>query len=159
MTVNAKKLILVVAATGAAAAIAVPTAAQAAEPSSSAAARTAAAGVAAAPVSSSASASASASASGPVATIQSKRSFACASPKGQHLNVSWSPGTVSTTVYFNNHCKQRRVLALRLQYQNTSKKGWGCIWVNGKTKGKKKRYTDGWKIIDIKSPKKAPVEC
>jgi len=150
MTVNAKKLTLVVVATGAAAAIAVPAAAQAAQPSS-AAARTASAGVAAAPV--------SASASGPVATIQSKRSFACASPKGQHLNVSWSPGTVSTTVYFNNHCKQRRVLALRLQYQNTSKKGWGCIWVNGKTKGKKKRYTDGWKIIDIKSPKKAPVEC
>ena len=29
----------------------------------------------------------------------------CTKPKGKRFNISWSVGDLSTTFYFNNHCK------------------------------------------------------
>ena len=34
----------------------------------------------------------------------------CASPLGQKINISWGDGNVSTTVYYNNHCSQKRAI-------------------------------------------------
>lgn len=66
-----------------------------------------------------------------------RRSAACTSPKGQKINISWGDGNVSTTVYFNNHCAQKRFVKLQFVRENhtTFNK---CITVNPKTKGKKK---------------------
>ncbi|GIH21705.1 hypothetical protein Aph01nite_00150 [Acrocarpospora phusangensis] len=35
-----------------------------------------------------------------------KKSLKCVKPKGSKFNISWSPGTSSTTFYFNNHCRE-----------------------------------------------------
>ncbi len=61
-----------------------------------------------------------------------RKSASCSSPKGQKISISWGDGNVSTTVYFNNHCSQKRVI--RLQWSAFHK----CITVNPKTKGTKK---------------------
>lgn len=39
-------------------------------------------------------------------------SFACKSPRGAHLNISYTP-TFFTRFYFNNHCSQRRHIQIR----------------------------------------------
>jgi hypothetical protein len=66
-----------------------------------------------------------------------RKSGACKSPKGQKINISWGDGNVSTTVYFNNHCAQKRAIWLQFVRENhtTFHK---CITVNPKTSGKKK---------------------
>ncbi|WP_329249865.1 hypothetical protein OG417_03965 [Actinoallomurus sp. NBC_01490] len=79
----------------------------------------------------------------PAAAVQSssvKRvSFACKSPKGQKLNISYQPA-LYTTFYFNNHCSQHRHIQIRTR-------GRYCIditktlVVNPHTKGNKKVHT------------------
>ncbi|MEU7835308.1 MULTISPECIES: hypothetical protein [unclassified Nonomuraea] len=76
-----------------------------------------------------------------------RKSFKCASPKGEKLNISWDPGNVSVTVYFNNHCKQKRNLKLDFKQATDV-----CFTVNPKTKGKKKVYTTGAVLRSITSP-------
>jgi hypothetical protein len=66
-----------------------------------------------------------------------RRSAACKSPKGQKINISWGDGNVSTTVYFNNHCAQKRFIKLEFVRENHTTFS-RCITVNRKTKGKKK---------------------
>lgn len=39
-----------------------------------------------------------------------RKSASCASPSGQKINISWGAGATNTTVYYNNHCNQRRAL-------------------------------------------------
>lgn len=39
-----------------------------------------------------------------------RKSAACSSPSGQKINISWGAGATNTTVYYNNHCNQRRAL-------------------------------------------------
>jgi hypothetical protein len=68
---------------------------------------------------------------------QATKSFACASPSGEHLNVSWNPDFVSTTVYFNNHCNQKRALQTWVKISGFSQKYW-CFEVNAHTSGSKK---------------------
>ncbi|MEU7747876.1 hypothetical protein [Nonomuraea sp. NPDC049158] len=66
-----------------------------------------------------------------------KKSAKCASPSGSKINISWGDGNVSTTVYFNNHCNQKRAINLQFVQEN-GKIFDKCITVNPKTKGKKK---------------------
>jgi hypothetical protein len=66
-----------------------------------------------------------------------RKSAACKAPKGQKINISWGQGNVTTTVYFNNHCAQKRAIKLQFVRENhTSFEK--CITVNPKTRGKKK---------------------
>lgn len=58
-----------------------------------------------------------------------RSSFKCSSPAGQNLNISWSPGNTSVTVYFNNHCAQKRYLKVALSLSPDA-----CVQVNAKTK-------------------------
>lgn len=41
-----------------------------------------------------------------------RKSADCASPSGKKINISWGDGSVSTTVYYNNHCNQARAIEL-----------------------------------------------
>ncbi|MFI6637318.1 hypothetical protein ACIBI7_51275 [Nonomuraea fuscirosea] len=66
-----------------------------------------------------------------------RKSASCTSPKGNKINVSWGDGNVSTTVYFNNHCNQKRWIELKFVKQNHDF-FWKCVGVNAKTSGKKK---------------------
>ncbi|MEV4020059.1 hypothetical protein AB0J35_57250 [Nonomuraea angiospora] len=76
-----------------------------------------------------------------------RKSFECDSPKGKKLNLSWDPGIVSVTVYFNNHCKQKRHIKLDFKQATDV-----CFTVNAKTKGKKKVHTTGAVLRSITSP-------
>jgi hypothetical protein len=66
-----------------------------------------------------------------------RKSAACKSPKGKKINISWGDGNVSTTVYFNNHCAQKRFVKLEFVRENHTTFS-RCMTVNPKTKGKKK---------------------
>jgi hypothetical protein len=66
-----------------------------------------------------------------------RKSAACKSPKGQKINISWGQGNVTTTVYFNNHCAQKRAIQLQFVRENHTE-FYKCVIVNPKTKGKKK---------------------
>ncbi|TYB56552.1 hypothetical protein FXF51_42985 [Nonomuraea sp. PA05] len=66
-----------------------------------------------------------------------RASASCTSPRGQKINVSWGDGNVSTTVYFNNHCNQKRWIELKFVKQNHDY-FWKCVPVNPRTSGKKK---------------------
>jgi hypothetical protein len=66
-----------------------------------------------------------------------RKSAACKSPKGQKINISWGDGNVSTTVYYNNHCAQKRAINLEFVRENHTSFD-KCVTVNAKTKGKKK---------------------
>jgi hypothetical protein len=66
-----------------------------------------------------------------------RKSAACTSPKGQKINISWGDGNVSTTVYFNNHCAQKRFVQLQFVRENHTSFN-KCITVNPKTSGRKK---------------------
>jgi hypothetical protein len=75
---------------------------------------------------------------------------ACKSPKGKRINVSYSPGWVSTTVYFNNHCNQKRSFQ-PMMASRTGKRGPAkCITVNPGTKGRKKVRTPGYIVTDVR---------
>jgi hypothetical protein len=81
-----------------------------------------------------------------------RKSAACTSPKGQKINISWGQGNVSTTVYFNNHCAQKRAIELEFVRENHTSFS-KCITVNPKTKGRKK--------IGYSNPNKVtlPAKC
>jgi hypothetical protein len=66
-----------------------------------------------------------------------RKSAACTSPKGQKINISWGDGNVTTTVYFNNHCAQKRAIKLQFVRENHTSFD-KCITVNAKTSGRKK---------------------
>lgn len=79
-----------------------------------------------------------------------RKSASCTSPKGKKINVSWGDGNVSTTVYFNNHCNQKRWIELKFVKQSHDF-FWKCIGVNGKTSGKKKvGYSNPDKVVITK---------
>lgn len=92
----------------------------------------------------------------PTVRIQQRSSSKCKSPKGKKINVSYQPGWLSTTFYFNNHCKQRRAFkVMGANGQKPPKFGTvACIAVNGKTKGKKKVRHPGFSVTHIKFIKK-----
>lgn len=66
----------------------------------------------------SAPAAASASTTGVSAKATHHKSAACKTPKGQRINISWGDGNVSTTVYYNNHCNQKRAIELDFRRSN-----------------------------------------
>lgn len=66
-----------------------------------------------------------------------RKSAACKSPKGQKINISWGDGNVSTTVYYNNHCAQKRAINLEFVHENHTSFD-KCFTANAKTKSKKK---------------------
>lgn len=47
-----------------------------------------------------------------------RKSAACASPSGEKINISWGDGNVTTTVYYNNHCNQKRAIELEFVREN-----------------------------------------
>ncbi|MEO3888675.1 hypothetical protein [Nonomuraea sp. B5E05] len=85
-----------------------------------------------------------------------RKKFDCKTPKGKKLSVSWGTGTnISTTIYFNNHCNQKRTIqtwvdGAGLPEPVKSK----CLTVNPKTKGDKKFSTFGRTVVKVTSPKK-----
>jgi hypothetical protein len=100
------------------------------------------AGVAAAlvgaPAASAATAPAGAAPAGKVsAAAKHTKSASCASPKGSKINISWGDGNVSTTVYYNNHCAQKRAIWLDFRRSNGTYFS-KCFVAPAKTKSKKK---------------------
>jgi len=85
-----------------------------------------------------------------------RKSAACKSPKGQKINISWGDGNVSTTVYFNNHCAQKRFVQLEFVRENHTSFN-KCITVNPKTKGKKKIQYGQPNRVTL--PTKQPTIC
>ncbi|MCP2244997.1 hypothetical protein [Lentzea aerocolonigenes] len=75
-------------------------------------------------------------------------SAACKSPSDKKINISWGNGHQSVTVYYNNHCDQRR--AIELTYS-----GIGgipikeCFVVPAKKKGSKKHDQANPRIVAI----------
>ncbi|WP_437479198.1 hypothetical protein WME75_32840 [Sorangium sp. So ce1014] len=70
-----------------------------------------------------------------------RKSAKCASPRGKRINISWGDGNISTTVYYNNHCDERRKIVLTFVRQNH----WGlseiyyrCIEAPARKKDKEK---------------------
>ena len=64
-------------------------------------------------------------------------SAACKTPKGSKINISWGDGNVSTTVYYNNHCKQKRAIVLQFVRENGTRFD-KCFVAPARTKGHKK---------------------
>ncbi|MER6943987.1 hypothetical protein ABT294_08190 [Nonomuraea sp. NPDC000554] len=89
--------------------------------------------------------------SGAQAADVHRKSAACASPRGKKITASWGDGNVSTTVYFNNHCNQKRTI--ELQFVSQRDVFWKCITVNPRTQGRKKiGYSNPNKVLLTKSP-------
>jgi len=66
-----------------------------------------------------------------------RKSAACSSPSGNKINISWGDGNVSTTVYYNNHCNQKR--AIELEFVKESGERFNkCVVAPANTKGDKK---------------------
>ncbi|MDP4505323.1 hypothetical protein [Nonomuraea turcica] len=69
--------------------------------------------------------------------IKHKASIKCTRPKGAKTNYSWGDGSMSVTVYFNNHCSHQVRAKLHIKNSiggNFTK----CLVTNGGTKGRKK---------------------
>lgn len=47
--------------------------------------------------------------------VMATKSFACSSPKGKNVNLSWERGTITTTIYANNHCSTSMKLQVVLR--------------------------------------------
>ncbi|WP_433248940.1 hypothetical protein [Actinomadura nitritigenes] len=71
------------------------------------------------------------------AAAKHTKSASCASPKGSKINISWGDGNVSTTVYYNNHCSQKRAIWLDFRRSNGSYFS-KCFVAPAKTKSHKK---------------------
>lgn len=66
-----------------------------------------------------------------------RKSAKCASPEGQKINISYGDGSVSTTVYYNNHCNQAR--AIELEFVKESGERFNeCFVAPRRTQDKKK---------------------
>lgn len=65
-----------------------------------------------------------------------RKSAACSSPSGQKINISWGDGNVSTTVYYNNHCNQKRAIELEFVRENGTIFN-QCVVAPANTKGNK----------------------
>jgi len=82
-------------------------------------------------------------------------SIDCEKPKGAKSNYSWSEGTISVTVYFNNHCVHEvkaKLVVEDTRYPDTYTET--CMVTNGGTKGKKKFRIGAVNLL--KNIKKAP---
>src|SRR3954470_21478286 len=65
-----------------------------------------------------------------------RKSASCASPSGNKINISWGDGNVSTTVYYNNHCNQKRAIELEFVKENGERFD-KCVVAPANTKGDK----------------------
>ena len=66
-----------------------------------------------------------------------RKSAPCATPEGQKINISYGDGSVSTTVYYNNHCNQAR--AIELEFVKESGERFNkCFVAPRRTQDKKK---------------------
>ncbi|WP_067487049.1 hypothetical protein [Actinomadura hibisca] len=83
-------------------------------------------------------------------------SVKCGPGKGgnKRVNFSWQKGSVSTKVYFNNHCTKGKRIPATVWAR--AKKGpggyvynWKCLNTNGGTKGNKKFSTGRFSIYKI----------
>jgi hypothetical protein len=66
-----------------------------------------------------------------------RKSANCTSPSGNKINISWGDGNVSTTVYYNNHCNQKRAIQLEFVRENGTRFD-RCFVAPARTKGHKK---------------------
>ncbi|WP_433444266.1 hypothetical protein [Nonomuraea sp. CA-141351] len=86
-----------------------------------------------------------------------RKSARCTSPKGKRINISWGQGNVSTTVYFNNHCNQRRWIELKFVEQNHNF-FWKCFSVDARSSGKKKiGHSNPDKVVITKEMSNCPI--
>lgn len=69
-----------------------------------------------------------------------RQSSKCTSPKGKKLNISWQPASESITVYFNNHCNQRRTIRVWYHFSGKHRD----VKVNAHTKGHKRLWHNTW---------------
>ncbi|MEV0390112.1 hypothetical protein [Nonomuraea sp. NPDC050643] len=100
---------------------------------------------------------AASSASGVQASSAHRKSASCTSPRGKKINISWGDGNVSTTVYFNNHCNQKRWIELKFVKSNHDY-FWKCFSVNPRTSGKKKiGNSNPAKVVITKKMANCPV--
>jgi hypothetical protein len=77
-----------------------------------------------------------------------RKSANCSSPSGQKINISWGDGSVSTTVYYNNHCNQAR--AIELEFVRESGERFNkCFVAPARTQDSKK--------IDNSNPNKVSI--
>ncbi|GAA1579583.1 hypothetical protein GCM10009678_72870 [Actinomadura kijaniata] len=75
------------------------------------------------------------------AKAKHKKSAKCKTPRGKKINISWGDGNVTTTVYYNNHCKQTRGIKLQFVKQNGEIKN---VCKNAKARKKDKlKYDNG----------------
>ncbi|MEU6716977.1 hypothetical protein ABZ897_36415 [Nonomuraea sp. NPDC046802] len=82
-----------------------------------------------------------------------RKSKKCNKPKGKRFNISWSDGSLSTTFYFNNHCRGTNYIGI---WTIVNRK-WYCVDIKVKpgVKGKKKIWTATPKIEQV-TLKKCP---
>ncbi|GAA3678015.1 hypothetical protein C8D88_11741 [Lentzea atacamensis] len=77
-----------------------------------------------------------------------RKSAKCRTPEGQKINISWGDGSVTTTVYYNNHCNQAR--AIELEFVKESGERFNkCFVAPARTQGSKK--------IDNGNPNKVSI--
>ncbi|GAA3689423.1 hypothetical protein GCM10022224_063590 [Nonomuraea antimicrobica] len=87
------------------------------------------------------------------ATVQApieRASLNCSKPSGAKINFSWTDGTESTTVYFNNHCTTKVNVKIEWRFSSYGQT-WRCMTVNPLTKGRKKFWMDPYTIYKITS--------
>lgn len=77
-----------------------------------------------------------------------RKSAKCVSPRGKKINISWGDGNVTTTVYYNNHCNQKRAIELEFVRENGTR-FYKCFVAPAKKSGKKK--------IDNSNPNKVTI--
>jgi hypothetical protein len=77
-----------------------------------------------------------------------RKSANCASPSGQKINISWGDGSVTTTVYYNNHCNQARAIELEFVRENGERFN-KCFVAPRRSQGDKK--------IDNSNPNKVSI--
>ncbi|MDP4511545.1 hypothetical protein [Nonomuraea turcica] len=71
------------------------------------------------------------------AAVTHRASIKCTSPKGAKANYSWGDGSMTVTVYFNNHCRHR--VPAKVHIKNSVGGSYTeCLVTNGGTKGRKK---------------------
>ncbi|TYB46281.1 hypothetical protein [Actinomadura chibensis] len=83
----------------------------------------------------------------PSATTFSTRRMSkrCTRPRNKRFTVSYSPGSQSTTFYFNNHCSHKSYIKIKVHVPATGTVT-KCIRVNARTHGRKKIWHLGGSV-------------
>lgn len=75
-------------------------------------------------------------------SAQVRGSFPCGDGSGKRFNYSYSRGTVTVTVYYNNHCSTKKALVAFAQHRDKIERI-GCAPVPAHKKSSKKFRVNG----------------